>query len=154
MGTESNLQRLKDFIQSRLPHGKLILPIDPEITEPEAEAFFRAVDKGICQFIGEKFKIPICGKGPYSLFTFWKKDKKISVNREYITQVAALARLVLDFGYPKAFLRFEYNHKFQGKLKKHTWPMDIVLFDPHKRILLYVETKTAESNVIPLNYTY
>jgi len=140
----SNLQRLKDFIHSLVPPGKLILPTNPEITEPEAEAFIRAIDTGICQFMGEKFNIPICGKGPYSLLTFWNKEKKISVNREYITQIAVMALLVLDLGYPKEFLGFEYNHKFQGKLRKHTWPMDIVLFDPQERILLYVETKISE----------
>jgi hypothetical protein len=48
-------------------------------------------------------------RGPYNFFTYYRKEKIISLNREYLVQIAAFHDLINNYGYLPQWMTFEHN---------------------------------------------
>ncbi len=92
------------------------------ITDSEIDLIEKGIENGLLRVDGNVVSLKGDEKRRYDLFT---------LNREYLTQFAALVALTSDYSYPLADCRFEYHM------------MDICVFKKEKPYI-YVETKVSE----------
>lgn len=130
------LEGLREGALAAIGEPRRLVPWTPPFAPREAALFLRGLREGVYAVDGTGgFRVPSKPGSAYRLFSDYRSNRSLGLNREYVTQLATLAELVLELGHPGE----------RCLIEKDLW--DIVVHDAGGRRWIHVETKKVRGEL-------